>query len=301
MKRISLKSTILLLTASLIWGLAFVAQSAGMDYLGPFSFNGARYLLGCAVLLPIVSIRHRTAKKRGTALKGAKKDLYIAGIICGIVLCIASTLQQIGIIYTSVGKAGFITTLYIIIVPLMGIFLKRRADGIIWAGVFLAAVGVYLLCINESLTLNRGDLYIFICAFIFSVHILVIAHFAPKVDGVALSSLQFLIAGAICCLIGFPLEKPVLNDFVAGLWPLLYTGIMSSGIAYTLQIVGQRDADPTVASLIFSLEAVFAALGGYFLLNQRLSNRELLGCAIMFAAVILVKLPIRLRKTPRIK
>ncbi|MCL2051345.1 MAG: DMT family transporter [Lachnospiraceae bacterium] len=295
MKRITLKSTLLLLSASLIWGFAFTAQSMGMDYLGPLSFNGTRFILGCAVLAPLVLLRKKAAKKRGKSL-GAKKDLLVAGFACGVVVCIATTLQQIGIIYTSVGKAGFITTLYIIIVPIMGIFLNRKADGVIWAGAIIAAVGVYFLCIDENFTLNIGDIYIFICAFVFSVHIHLIAHFAPKVDGVALSCLQFLVAGLISIIIGYPLEKPIISDFIAGIWPLLYAGVLSSGIAFTLQIVGQRDADPSVASLIFSLESVFAVLGGYLLLRQNLSIRELVGCAIMFAAVLLVQLPVKFTK-----
>ncbi|MCL2717657.1 MAG: DMT family transporter [Lachnospiraceae bacterium] len=300
MKRITFRSTVLLLSASLIWGFAFIAQSVGMDYLGPFSFNGTRFILGCSVLAPLAILRARIAKKRGTQ-RGTRKDLIIAGLSCGVVVCIATSLQQVGIMYTSVGKAGFITTLYIIIVPIMGVFLKRRVDGIIWVGAIIAAVGVYLLCIHESFTLNRGDVYIFICAFVFSVHILLIAHFAPRVDGVALSCLQFLVAGIICVSIGYPLEKPIISDFTAGIWPLLYTGILSSGIAFTLQIVGQRDADPSVASLIFSLESVFAVIGGYLLLNQNLTSRELVGCAIMFAAVVLVQLPIKLGSKKRIK
>jgi drug/metabolite transporter (DMT)-like permease len=294
MKRITLRSTVLLLSASLIWGFAFIAQSRGMDYLGPLSFNGTRFILGCAVLAPLAIVRARMAKKNGAG-RGTGKDLAVAGLSCGLVICLATTLQQIGIMYTSVGKAGFITTLYIIIVPIMGVFIKRRADGIIWAGAVIAAIGVYMLCVNvdESFVLNRGDVYVFICAFVFSVHILLIAHFAPKVDGIALSCLQFLVAGTICIMIGFPLEKPVSGDFVAGLWPLLYTGLLSSGVAYTLQIVGQRDADPAVASLIFSLESVFAVLGGYLLLNQNLTARELAGGAVMCAAVVLVQLPVK--------
>ena len=297
MKRITFRSTILLISASLIWGFAFIAQSVGMDYLGPLSFNGTRFILGFAVLAPLAIMRARMAKKNETQ-RGTKKDLYVAGLSCGLVICIATTLQQIGIMYTSVGKAGFITTLYIIIVPIMGVFIKRRVDGIIWVGAVIAAIGVYLLCVNvnERFVLNLGDVYIFICAFVFSVHILIIAHFAPKVDGVALSCLQFLVAGTICVLIGYPLERPVPGDFIAGLLPLLYTGILSSGVAYTLQIVGQRDADPAVASLIFSLESVFAVLGGYLLLNQNLTMRELVGCGVMFAAVVLVQLPIKKRR-----
>ena len=269
-----------------------------MDHLGPVSFNGTRFLLGSIALAPLAIIRTRYAEKNGTR-RGTKKDLYKAAIICGTLVCIATTLQQIGIVYTTVGKAGFITTLYIIIVPIMGVFLKRHVDGIIWIGAVIAAIGLYLLCINEGMELNRGDVYVFICAFVFSVQILTIAHFAPRVDGVVLSCLQFLVAGLICTMIGFPLEKPAISDFIGGIWPLLYTGVLSCGVAFTLQIYGQRDTDPSVASLIFSLESVFAVIGGYLILNQNLTPRELLGCTIMFAAVLLVQLPIKFEKTKR--
>jgi len=294
MKRITLKSTVLLLSASLIWGFAFVAQSMGMDYLGPVTFNGARFLLGSFALAPLAILSTHYEKKHNTR-RGTPKDLYIAALLCGITVCIATTLQQIGIIYTSVGKAGFITTLYIIIVPIMGVFLKRKVDGIIWIGAVIAAVGLYLLCINEGFDLNRGDVYIFICAIVFSIQILLIAHFAPRVNCIQLSCLQFLIAGLICIAVGLPLEKPAISAFIDGIWPLLYTGVLSCGVAFTLQITGQRDADPSVASLIFSLESVFAVIGGYLILNQNLTPREIIGCAFMFAAVILVQFPIKFK------
>ena len=284
--RISKKSVALLLLASLIWGFAFVAQSQGMDHMPPFSFNGSRYFLGFLVLLPLVLWRYKNARRKGGTGK-YNKDLLIGGLICGVVLAVATNFQQVGIIHTTVGKAGFITTLYIIIVPLMGVFLKRKVDGLIWAAALLAAAGLYLLCINEGFTLNRGDLYILISAFVFSVHILLIAHFAPRVDGIALSLMQFFVAGLISISIGFPLEQPAPSDFLAAIWPLAYVGILSTGGAFTLQIIGQRGADPAVASLIFSLEAVFAALGGFLILGESLSGRELAGCAIMLAAVAL--------------
>jgi drug/metabolite transporter (DMT)-like permease len=312
----------MLLLASFIWGFAFVAQRMGMDYLSPISFNGTRYFLGAAVLAPLVLIRRHLARKK-EALTGqqeelgiesekalspedsnvtqtasptsSRKDLLIAGLSCGLVLAVATNLQQIGIYHTTVGKAGFLTTLYIIIVPMLGVFMKRRVDGIIWAGALLAAVGVYLLCIDETFTINSGDIYVIVCAFVFSLHILLIAHFAPRVDGIELSLSQFLVAGIISCLIGFPLEKPLISDFIGAFWPLAYTGFLSSGVAYTLQIYGQRRADPSACALIFSLEAVFAVLGGFLILQQVLSARELIGCAIMLAAVVLVQLPLRKR------
>ena len=290
-RRISGRSTALLTLASLIWGFAFVAQSAGMDHLGPLSFNGTRYFLGCAVLLPLVLIRRRGAGKSGGS-SASPKTLWLAALSCGVVLATATGLQQVGIIYTTVGKAGFITTLYIIIVPIMGVFFKKRVDAIIWIGALLALLGVYLLCVGEGFTLNRGDILVFLCAIVFSIHILCIDHFASRIDSIILSFMQFFVAGSISCLIGFPLEKPLIADFIAAALPLAYVGILSCGVAYTLQIIGQRDADPAVAALVFSLEAVFAVLGGFLVLNQRLTARELVGCVIMFAAVVLVQLPL---------
>ncbi len=292
MKRIPLSSGILLFTAAVIWGFAFVAQREGMEYLGPFSFNGARYLLGSAVLLPLVLVRKKAARKRGLT-RGTRKDTWLGGLCCGLVICSASMFQQLGLLHTTVGKAGFITTLYIILVPLLGIFLKRKVPRIIWVGAMLSAVGMYLLCINEQFTISKGDGLLLICALLFSVHIMVIDYFSPKVDGVELSCLQFLIAGVICFVIGVLREHPQPADFLAGIIPLAYTGILSSGVAYTFQIVGQRDADPAVAALILSLESVISVLAGWMILGQRLSGRELAGCAIVFAAVILVQLPVK--------
>ena len=199
--------------------------------------------------------------------------------------------QQYGIQYTTVGKAGFITTLYIIIVPIMGLFFGKKVRRIVWAGAALAAAGMYLLCVNETLSLNKGDLLVFLCAVIFSVHILVIDYFSPKADGVKLSCIQFFVAGILCTIGAFLLETPSWDAVVSGAVPVLYAGVMSCGVAYTLQIIGQRNLDPTVASLILSLESVVSVLAGWVILDQTMNGKEIFGCVLVFAAVILVQLP----------
>lgn len=292
MKKEALRSSVLLFTAALIWGVAFVAQSVGMDYMGPLSFNGARFLMGSVVLLPLIIYRRRKNKRAGIQPADTKTTL-LGGICCGIFLCAAALFQQYGILFTTVGKAGFITTLYIILVPVFGIFLKKRVPGKVWLGAVIAAAGLYLLCMNGSFHLGKGDALVFICAVLFSVHILVIDYFSPKADGVELSCLQFFTAGILAGIGAFLFEEPRLQDFIAGIVPLAYAGIMSSGVAYTLQIVGQKNMDPTVASLILSLESVVSMLAGWVILGQALTGRELLGCALVFGAVILVQLPAR--------
>ena len=290
MKNISLKGTVLLFLAAFIWGIAFVAQSVGMDYMGPLSFIGGRFLMGSAVLVPLVVYKRKKNKKENIRPADTKVTI-IGGISCGLALCFASLMQQFGIMHTTVGKAGFITTLYIIIVPIFGVFLKRKVAGKVWISAVIAAAGMYLLCMNEKLTIGKGDGLVFVCAILFSVHILVIDYFSPKADGVELSCLQFLTAGIIGSVGAILFEEPRIGDFIAGIIPLAYAGIMSSGVAYTLQIIGQKDMDPTVASLILSMESVISMLAGWVLLGQVLSGRELLGCLLVFGAVILVQLP----------
>ncbi len=288
--KISWKSSLMLFLAAFIWGTAFVAQSVGMDYLGPLSFNGARFLMGSAVLLPVIVFNRTRGIKEGKPVSGWK-DTVAGGVCCGLVLCAAALLQQYGILYTTVGKAGFITTLYIILVPFFGIFLKKKIPGKVWAGAAIAAFGMYLLCMSESLSLGRGDTLVFLCAVLFSVHILVIDYFSPKADGVELSCIQFLTAGVIGSILAFVFERPDAGAFLKGIVPLAYAGILSSGVAYTLQVVGQRDMDPTIASLILSLESVVSMLAGWVILGQALTGRELTGCGLVFGAVILVQLP----------
>lgn len=290
MKKFSLKSSLLLFLAAFIWGVAFVAQSVGMDYMGPLTFNGARFLMGSLVLLPFVLLRRKQNKKAGRA-PASLKTTIIGGVCCGLALCSAALFQQYGIMYTTVGKAGFITTLYIILVPFFGISLKKRIPGKVWIGAVIAAAGMYLLCMSERLALSRGDTLVFICAILFSVHILVIDHFSPMADGVELSCIQFLTAGIIGSMGAILFEQPTLQCLIDGIIPLAYAGILSSGVAYTLQVIGQKDMDPTVASLILSMESVFSALAGWMILHQKLSGRELFGCVLVFMAVILVQLP----------
>ena len=293
----SYRSSLLLFLAASIWGVAFVAQSVGMDYMGPFTFNGARSLIGGTVLLPLIAFREQKQKKAETRKETAeerkqrRKITLIGGVCCGLAICTASMFQQIGIQYTTVGKAGFITTLYIIIVPIMGLFFGKKVRRIVWAGAAIAAAGMYLLCVNETLSLNRGDVLVFICAVIFSIHILVIDYFSPKTDGVKLSCIQFFVAGIICTIGAFLFEEPTWSGLVSGAVPVLYAGVMSCGVAYTLQIIGQKHLDPTVASLILSLESVVSVLAGWVILGETLNLKEIFGGVLVFAAVILVQLP----------
>lgn len=300
----TVKNSLLLLLAACIWGVAFVAQSEGMAYMGPFTFNAARFLLGGTVLVPLIVWNAGKAgggRQTTEALwqngKAQWKVTLAGGVCCGLAIFSASTFQQIGIQYTTVGKAGFITTLYIIMVPLFGLVFGKKVRPVVWPGALMAAAGLYLLCVNETVSLNRGDLYVFFCAVLFSVHILVIDYFSPKADGVKLSCIQFYFSGILSLLLALLFETPTLSALAAGSLPVLYAGIMSCGVAYTLQIVGQRGMDASVASLILSLESVVSVLAGWLILGQLLSLRERIGCVIVFAAVILVQLPERQRKT----
>ena len=292
------KNFILLFITAVIWGVAFVAQSAGMDYVGPYTFNAVRCLLGGIVLIPCVFFLTRSAKKEqkkdGTASKmpvmDRPKDLLIGGLICGFMMFVSTTLQQVGIAYTTVAKAGFITALYIIIVPILGIFLKRKAGLKIWISVVIALVGMYLLCMKGSLSLSKGDFLILICSICFAIHIMVVDHFTEKVSGTKLSCIQFLFAGALSSVLMFLFEEPHWADIGAAWLPICYAGILSCGVAYTFQIIGQRGTDPTIASLILSLESVVSVLAGWILLGETLSPREILGCVLMFGAIILAQI-----------
>lgn len=275
-----------------IWGTAFVAQSVGMDYLGPFTFNGVRSLIGAAALLPCIWILQILNKKEGTVKEEEnRKDLITGGIACGLLLFAASSLQQIGIQYTSAGKAGFITAFYIVIVPVLGVFLHKRIGWKVWAAVLLALAGLYFLCITEKFTIGKGDVFIFLCALVFSLHIMVIDYFSPKVDGVKMSCIQFFVCGIVSIPFMIWTETPSLNAMLAGWIPLLYAGVLSCGVAYTLQIIGQKNVNPAIASLILSLESCFSVLAGWIILGERLSVRESAGCVLMFAAIILAQLP----------
>lgn len=301
MQRTNIRNSSLLFLAACIWGVAFVSQQVGMDYMGPFTFNGVRSLLGALTLLPFIVCRRGKEKKKTESRTGDRPSwsMYaIAGICCGLALAGGSSLQQIGLQYTSVGKAGFITTLYIILVPIAGTFIGRRAQIQTWIGAAVAVLGLYLICVNESFSINKGDGLIFLCALVFTFHILIIDYFSPKVDGVILSFLQFLVCGIICTTAAFIWETPQLSQLKAGIVPLLYAGVMSCGVAYTLQIIGQKNLNPTVAALILSMESVVSVIAGFAILGQKLAARELAGCFVVFAAVIFVQIPWK-QKFPR--
>ncbi len=288
----------MLALAALIWGTAFVAQSVSMDYVGPCAFNAARSFVGCIALLPVIVVGNRLRGRKGLFEKHSA--LLRGGIACGVLLAAANLLQQASLQYISAGKAGFLTALYIVIVPIMGIFLGRRAGGKVWTAVALALVGAYLLSVtsgDEGFSIGLGEVLVLMCSVVFSGHILVIDHFSPKVDGVQLSFVQFFTAGCISTVAALLLEGSTFTwgGLFAAWGPLLYVGILSSGVAYTLQIVGQAGLNPAVASLIMSLESVFAAISGWLILSQPLSTRELIGCGLVFAGVVLAQLPGRAR------
>ena len=285
-----------LFLAACIWGMAFVAQSKGMEYMDPFTFNGVRCLIGASVLFLFILVRNKVT---GRSLRELDwKVTGLGGLSCGLFLTLASMLQQYGIVYTTVGKAGFITTLYIIFVPIAGIFFRRKVSKVVWIGALMAAVGMYFLCMTESFALSKGDSYVFLCAVFFTGHIMVIDHFSPKTDGVVISCLQFAVSGIFCTIAAFIWGSPSWGQITSGASTLLYAGIMSCGVAYTLQIIGQRGVNPTVAALLMSLESVVATVAGvvafrigFLTSDQSMSPRQILGCAIVFAAVILVQLP----------
>ncbi len=285
------KSVLMLLLTATIWGVAFVAQSVGMDYVGPFTFNGVRSLIGGAVLIPVLLWSNRRGKNAAGKPLWRDKTLWTGGALCGVVLFLASSAQQIGLVSTSAGKAGFITAFYIVLVPVFGLYLGRRCAPVIWLSVAMALVGLYLLCINESFAIAPGDLWVLLCAALFAVHILVIDHYAPKTNGVAMSCIQFFVCGALSMGMMLFTEQPTAAGLAGAAVPILYAGVLSCGVAYTLQILGQKDMNPTVASLILSLESCISVLAGWLILGQALRARELIGCVILFAAILLAQLP----------
>ena len=283
-----MQSNLMLLLTAFIWGVAFVAQSVGMDYVGPFTFNSVRNFIGAFVLLRFIPLLDKVNRQSAATVNASnsdaasatdiastssssvsdKKTLIIGGIVCGILLAIASSFQQVGIVYTTVGKAGFITAMYIVIVPILG-----------------------LLCMTESLSLGKGDILVLICAFCFSFHIMVVDYFSPKVDGVRMSCIQFFTCGIICGIPAMLTESPNLHAILTAWQPLLHAGVLSCAIGYTLQIVAQKNTDPVIASLLMSLESAFSLLAGWIILHQYLSPKELFGCLLMFAAIMLSQIP----------
>lgn len=282
-----------LLLGAVIWGFAFVAQSVGMEYVGPFTFQAVRSLIGAATLVPVIYVMDRHKKKKAEYVPAApkqRKKLWMGGLCCGLALCIAANFQQMGIMYTTVGKAGFLTSMYTVIVPILGIFLHKKIAPKIWGCVVICMTGTYMLSMSEAMSLGKGDALIIICAFFFAIQIMVVDHFAKEVDGVKLSCLQFLVCGILSAVPMFLFETPSLSALTAAGASILYAGVLSCGVAYTLQIVGQKYTQPTTATLLMSMESVFSLLGGLLLLHQVPSLKEGIGCLLVFLAVVIAQL-----------
>ncbi len=290
-----LKNSLLLLLAAIIWGATFVAQSDAMAHIGPFTFNFIRFTIGALVLIPFIpELWKRKRNAVSSPLPRGRSRIWLTAgcIFCGAALFAASNLQQFGIaIGDSVGKAGFITSLYIILVPILGIFFKKRASFLVWLSAGLALVGMYFLCIKQGFALQTSDMLYLACAFFFAIHIILISIYAPYISGTALSAIQFAVAALLSgiCMVIF--ERPNIQAILSAYIPLLYAGVLACGVAYTLQIIGQRELDPTAASLILSLESVVSVIAGMLMLKQMLTLREMIGCIIMLCATILAQLP----------
>lgn len=305
MNKNPMKGVILLLIGSFIWGTTFVAQSMGTNHLNAFSFNCIRNFIGVFALIPVLLWQIYTETKKMNSVQNNNqstfaqnikstftKDLFLGGLSCGTALCLASYFQQVGIETSTVGKSAFITTLYIVLVPLLGLFFKKKLPLQIWCGVILAMIGLYLLCMkNEVFVLTTGDIYLLLCAFFFTIQITAVDYYAPKVNCIALSMMQFLVTAILSGIGMIFTELPTLENIFGAMIPLLYAGVLSSGVAYTFQIIGQKHLAPAVASLLMSLESVFATLAGWIVLKEYLSAKELIGCGLVFAAVILTQIP----------
>ena len=293
MSKKSLRGSLLLLLGAVIWGAAFVAQRVGMDHMGPFTFNGVRMLLAWLVMIPVTLLFERKNKKSPDYKAPDPKEQRLSGVICGALLFIASSLQQMGLVSTSAGKAGFITALYVVLVPVAAWFLFRKNPGkVIWLGVLIAVGALWLLCMpaDGGFVLQSGDLLVLGCAVCFTFQILCVDHYAARVSGVKLARDEFLVTGGLSMLIAVATEPISWEGVREALIPILYAGIMSGAVGYTLQVLGQRDTDPTVASLLMCMEAVFAVLTGVLLIGEKMTVRETVGCVLMFCAVILAQL-----------
>lgn len=292
------KGSIILLVTAVIWGTSFVAQSEGMKYIQPFTYNAIRTIIGGLVLIPVIFFFKLTARRSPDYRAVDVKITALGGVCCGSALCIASSLQQFGIVYTTAGKSGFITALYVICVPLIELIFGRKQPAKIWLCVLLAIIGFYFLCITGDFSINFGDLLTLICAVFFACHIIVIDRFLEQgADGMVMACIQFLTAGCIMLICMFIFEQPRVDRIIEANFSILYAGIMSCGVAYTLQIIGQRYTEPTLATLLMSLESVFAVLSGWVILNEQLTAKEFSGCCLVFSAVIFAQVNI----TPLIK
>jgi len=283
-----MKANLLLIITAMIWGFAFVAQRSGMEYLGPFTFNGIRFTLGGISLIPLLLLNQKRKFDNNNILPLlADKILLKSGIVAGIILFLGASLQQYGIVYTSAGKAGFITGLYIILVPILGMIFKQKTSSGTWIGALVAAIGLYLLSIKSDFSIELGDLLVLISAFFWAAHVLWISRVSPRTDPIQLAFFQFMLCSILSLITAFVIEVSIFQNIVDAAIPLLYAGILSVGIAYTLQIVAQREVHPANAAIIMSLEAVFAVIGGLIVLNETIAFRGLLGCTLMFTGMVI--------------
>ena len=288
------RSNLLLILASIIWGCAFVAQNVGMNYIGPWTFSTIRFLIAGFSLLAIIPIldKKRTHVIRPKT-KEEKRKLLLGSVLCGLALSIGSIVQQIAMLTVPVAKAGFLTTLYVLFVPIITLLFGKKIPLKVWIGIAMALFGLYLLSMAGNLALGIGEIFLILAAFLFAIHIIIIGHFSTRVDPVRLSCGQLLIGGFATVIPMIMIERPTITSILAAYIPLLYTGIFSSCVAYTLQIFAQKEANPTIAGMLLSLESVFAALAGYLILNQVLNTRELIGCVLIFIAIVIAQLPDR--------
>lgn len=286
-----IRNSLLLFLAAFIWGIAFVAQSKGMDYIGPFTFNFYRNLIASFVLIPVIMLSDKSKGKKFTFKSLVDKKLVMTGFVCGFFLCSATMFQQFGLsMGTESGKAGFITSLYIIFVPILCMFLGKKTPLIVWLSLPVALIGLYLLCVNSTYTIRVSDILVFICAILFACQIISIDRLGLSLDSVRIAWFQFVVSTILCAVPTFVLERNSLSQVMECIIPILYTGIFSSGVAYTLQVVGQKNVNPTIASLIMSFESVFSVLAGWIILKDRLGVKEIIGCVLVFISIIAVQL-----------
>ncbi len=298
MERSTLKADALLLLAAAIWGSGFVAQRLGMEHVGPYAFTGIRFAIGVVVLLPFVYVRSRKPRSETPSERAVRVRAYmLGGLLAGSVLSVGAILQQIGLIYTPAGKAGFITGLYVIFVPMLGLLIGRRTSRMTWIGAALAVVGLYFLSVQESFQIGRGDWFVLAGAFVWAIHVLIIGWLSPKTDALVLATMQF----SVCCVVGtiaaLLLEETTIASLMAAKWAILYSGVFAIGAAFTLQIIAQRDAPPAHAAILLAFEAVFAVLFGWLILSERLGSREFFGCLLMLTGIIVSQLRRREKST----
>lgn len=291
----NIKGSLLLLLTAIIWGTSFVSQKLGMNYIEPFTFGASRFLLGALTLIPVILIFDRINGKKNVNEKSINlslnnRNLIVGGILCGCALFFGATFQQFGIVHTTAGKAGFITALYMVLVPIIGMFMGKKTDLYTWIGVIIAVIGLYLLSIKEGFSIGKGDAIVLMGTIFWAIHIITVDRFVNKVDGVKLSCIQFLTAGTLSLIAAFIAEEPKISEIIDCEGPILYSAIMSVGVAYTLQIIGQKYTNPTLASILMSLESVFSAISGAIYLKESMLAREILGCVLVFIAVIIAQI-----------